>query len=313
MTRMTFPGLNLYARRLALALAIAPVALAIGQQRPAAPAKSQPTASLATSDQGDTQEKLLALLRVSPVLARVVADDPSLIANQDYIARYNPELAQFLQDHPEVGRNPQFYLFSDLRDQGHRNYQLLAPKLGFDPPREPHEHPLLHFVTDGVGPFLVMVCVGGALLWLIRLLLQNRRWGKIFNMQSTVHGQLIDKFGSSQELITYMQTDAGRRFLEAAPIATEFDQKRLPNVVSRVLTSLQIGVVLSMMGTGLILLRHGVTMVSDARVIFLVLGVVLLMPGLGFILSAGVTWMLAKRLGLMPDASELPSELKARQ
>ena len=38
----------------------------------------------------------------------------------------------------------------------------------------------------------------------------------------------------------------------------------------------------------------------------LVLGVVILMPGIGFILSAGITWMLAERLGLMPESKERP-------
>jgi len=33
----------------------------------------------------------------------------------------------------------------------------------------------------------------------------------------------------------------------------------------------------------------------------LVLGTIALMPGLGFIISAGVTWVLAGRLGLMPE------------
>ena len=32
-----------------------------------------------------------------------------------------------------------------------------------------------------------------------------------------------------------------------------------------------------------------------------VMGTLALMPGVGFILSAGVTWVLAKRLGLMPE------------
>jgi len=30
-------------------------------------------------------------------------------------------------------------------------------------------------------------------------------------------------------------------------------------------------------------------------------GTLLLMPGIGFILSAGVTWVLAQRLGLLPE------------
>jgi hypothetical protein len=35
----------------------------------------------------------------------------------------------------------------------------------------------------------------------------------------------------------------------------------------------------------------------------LVFGTLALMPGLGFIISAGVTWVLAGRLGLMPEPS----------
>jgi hypothetical protein len=38
----------------------------------------------------------------------------------------------------------------------------------------------------------------------------------------------------------------------------------------------------------------------------LVLGTVILMPGLGFIISAGITWILAGRLGLMPESPEAP-------
>jgi hypothetical protein len=34
----------------------------------------------------------------------------------------------------------------------------------------------------------------------------------------------------------------------------------------------------------------------------LIFGTVVLMPGLGFIISAGVTWVLAARLGLMPES-----------
>jgi hypothetical protein len=41
----------------------------------------------------------------------------------------------------------------------------------------------------------------------------------------------------------------------------------------------------------------------------LLLGTVALMPGLGFIISAGVTWVLAGRLGLMPENPGGPAKL----
>jgi hypothetical protein len=261
-----------------------------------------PTAPpVATMTQGATQQKLLELIRVSPSLAKTVAIDPSLVSDTEYVQKNNPDLAQFLTEHPEVVRNPGFYLFSDLREQGQPNYDVMRPKTGFDEPRR-EEHPIIDMLQ---GPFLGVVAFVAFLLavfWLLRLLLENRRWGKIFGMQSSVHAQLIEKFGSSQELLTYMGTDAGKRFLEAAPIATEFDQKRLPNVVARVLTSAQVGVVMAMLGAGFLALRNSVPGVDGHRAM-LALGMIVLMPGLGFILSAGVTWVVAKRLGLMPDES----------
>jgi hypothetical protein len=45
----------------------------------------------------------------------------------------------------------------------------------------------------------------------------------------------------------------------------------------------------------------------------LVLGTIALMPGLGFIISAGVTWVLAGRLGLMPEKPKAPIDSKEQQ
>jgi hypothetical protein len=119
--------------------------------------------------------------------------------------------------------------------------------------------------------------------------------------------RLIEKFGSNQEIAAYMETEAGKRFLEAAPIPIGFEtEQRIPNAIARVLTPLQIGVVLVLLGVGFFLLRHVHPGMSEPM---LVLGTVALMPGLGFIISAGFTWLLAGRLGLIPDshaASERP-------
>src|ERR1700760_2465596 len=120
-----------------LTLVTAPV---IAQQRPAPrmpppsadAAKAQPAAPPIANDAGETQQKLMALLKVSPTLGDILSYDPNLLSDPQYIGRYNPELVQFLEQHPEVARNPQFYLFSDIRGEGHRNYELLSPRAGFE-------------------------------------------------------------------------------------------------------------------------------------------------------------------------------------
>ncbi len=55
---------------------------------------------------------------------------------------------------------------------------------------------------------------------------------------------------------------------------------------------------LVLLGIGLLLLRHAG---PEMETPMLLLGTVVLMPGIGFIISAGITWLLAARLGLMPD------------
>ena len=103
-------------------------------------------------------------------------------------------------------------------------------------------------ISDGI-PFLVFLCILGALLWLVHVLLENRRWNRIFKLQTDVHGKLIERFGTSQEVLTYMSTEAGKRFLEATPIAVGFEPSQpMPSPVARVLTPLQIGIVMSLLG-----------------------------------------------------------------
>jgi hypothetical protein len=108
-----------------------------------------------------------------------------------------------------------------------------------------------------------------------------------------------------------MNTDAGKRFLEAAPIPIDFERdQRIPAALSRVLVPLQIGVVLTLLGAGLLSLRHSLPDVSASLLVF---GIVILMPGIGFIISAGITWLLAARLGLTPRSTQTLIDSEGRQ
>jgi hypothetical protein len=246
-------------------------------------------------DLATTQEQLIKLLRLSPTLTTVVEHDPTLLSNLEYVNRNNPQLCQFLQFHPEIGRNPEFYLFSKLKDGGSPDERLeraVWPDLV--PPQR--DTPMGERFMNDLEPVLAFACVMGVFIWLTRLFVENRRWGRIFKLQMEAHGKLLDKF-AAPELLAYMETEAGRRFLEAAPIPVFNREERVPSAVARVLTPLQIGVVLTLLGLGFFFLSH--TFVEIAKPM-LVLGTVFLMTGLGFIISAGLSWKLASRLGLMP-------------
>ncbi|MGA9670581.1 MAG: hypothetical protein WBQ94_15325 [Terracidiphilus sp.] len=275
------------------------------------PAPAQPPVAVSDRDLASTQEELIKLLRLSPTLTTVVEHDPSLLSNQDYVNRNNPQLGQFLSSHPEIARNPEFYLFSHLdgeRDRDHALERAVWPELD----QRPHSSGAGEIIQP-LSAVLAFACFLGTIIWLLRQFLENRRWSRIFKLQSEVHSRLIDKFSTNQELALYMATDAGKRFLEAAPISAGIEPEQpVPNAVARVLTPLQIGIVLVLLGIGLFLLRH---VSHDAEAPMLIFGTVVLMPGLGFIISAAVTWVLAARLGLMPGnpASTVGSSFDHRQ
>jgi hypothetical protein len=268
--------------------------------RPGQPSTANPS-QMSEKDLATLQDQFLQELRLSPTLAEVVARDPSLLSNAEYVNRNNPELGQFLQSHPEIAKNPDFYLFNNLHGEHEPPSETLERKLWPQMSRQESSGIDSALVNDGI-PFLVFLCMLGALLWLTHVLLENRRWNRIFKLQTDVHGRLIERFGTSQEVLTYMGTDAGKRFLEATPIAVGFERSQpVPSPVARVLTPLQIGVVMTLLGVGLLSLRHSV---PDGSTALLVIGMVILMPGFGFIISAGITWGLARHLGLMPESGD---------
>ncbi len=287
--------------------------LAVAQPKQAPVSPVAP--ALSEQDFVATQEELIRLLRLSPKLTTVVARDPSLLSNQEYVSRNNPQLAQFLDGHPEIARNPDYYLFTRHEGRGRRGEDVLEravwPEFARDEPTISQE-----FIHDFI-PFLVFLCILAALAWLVRLLLENRRWSRIFKLQTDVHSKLIDRFGTNQELLTYMDTEAGRRFLEAAPIPMSFETgQQVSSAIAKILTPLQIGIVMTLLGIGFLFLRQAI---AELRIPMLVVGTAMLMPGIGFILSAGITWVLAGRLGLMPEKHsisqglDMPFDPKGRQ
>jgi hypothetical protein len=283
---------------------------AFAQPKPAAPPNAAPAAMPSDEELAATREQVLALLRMSPTLTQVIETDPTILSDQDYITRTNPQLAQYLTQHPEVVRNPDFYLFSNIPGASGRHVTSLHRRTGDnDNYNEPPTDAELHrrFLMD-LMPFIGFLVIIASLFWLIRILLENRRWSRVFRLQSEVHAKLIDRFANNQELLHYMETEPGRRFLEAAPIPVAVDRNQpLPGGLARVLGPLQFGIVLSLLGIGLLILQRSLPDIADGLLVF---GVVALMPGLGFIISALIAWRISTRLGLMPHP---PAELPDRQ
>ena len=277
---------------------------------PAQAAKSAVPTTVSVADEQvvqQNQEELIRLLRVSPVLTSVVERDPSLLGNAEYVNHTNPELGKFLESHPEMAKNPDFYLFNGISGQGGRRVPALERKVWPENNGGPPEDPVYDVIQHGVMPVVAFLGFLGAVTWLLQMFMANRRWQRVFKTQMDVHSKLIERFGTSQELVQYMESEAGKRFLEAAPIPVNFEgDQKVPNIIGRVLMPLQIGAVMTLLGAGLLAARHSSTRGMES--LLLLVGIVILMPGLGFILSAVITWVLAGRLGLMPAGAGLEGE-----
>jgi hypothetical protein len=278
----------------------------------------QAASSTAASDQelAATRLQLYKLLRMSPKLTTVIARDPSLLSDREYVDRNNPQLAQFLQEHPEIARNPEFYLFANPSDENGENQELgsgrreLLVERAVWPELSERERQVVREQSwqrsrGDTGDFMAFAAfafVLGALLWLTRVWMQNRRWGKIFKVQTDTYSKLLEKFSTStnEELLAYVRSDTGKRFLESASMPLNLESSpQMGGLVSRVMGSLQLGIVLTLVGIGLLAVRNRI---GDPAPL-LIFGILGLTLGLGFIISAGFSFALGKHLKLLPKGN----------
>jgi len=237
-----------------------------------------------TLSSSQTREELHALLRnYPPQISTVLRLDPTLLGNQAYMATY-PDLTAFVAQHPEIAHNPGYY-FPDYMDFGSGGYQIWRELLG------------------DVGGFLIFLIFTSVLVWGIKTLIEQRRWSRLAAIQTEVHSKLMDRFTSNEELLAYLQSPAGKRFLEAAPIPLEAGPKPMSAPVGRIFWSLQAGLVMIATGIGFDLVSLRVHD-SDSSAALYGIGVIALLVGVALVISAGVFYLLSRRFGLwQPNVS----------
>jgi hypothetical protein len=274
----------------------------IAQARPAEPPAAQapvppPIAvSPMEADASETRGQLRELLsKYPPDLGRILKLDPSLMRQPDYLAQY-PGLTAFLAAHPEVHRNPNYYL------------EFVRQNYDYNEPPDPNRRGIAMWsdLMEAMSVTFAMIFVGLTLAWLVRTVLDHRRWLRISRVQTEVHNKLLDRFAGTSDLLTYIQTPAGQKFLEASPIPLDAPSKGIAAPISRMLWSLQIGVVLAVVGLGFQFISRSV--LQEAAEGMWVIGILGLSFGIGFILSAVISYVLSRRLGLFEPSMPLGSE-----
>lgn len=256
-------------------------------EKPATAAEATDTAE--SFDSRSTREQFDAILDRHPREVGVMLKlDPTLFRNEAWISAY-PALRDFVAAHPEVPQNASYYL-----------ERVYVP--GDEVP-EPPALRMTRQMIEGVQVFVVMLTFLGAATWLIRTLLEHRRWSRVSKVQTEIYNKLLDRFTSHEDLMRYVQSEAGKNFIQSAisPISTG-TSPQLAAPVGRILWSAQAGIVLVMIGFGLQFVSGRLH--PDAAGAISTFGILALCAGLGFALSAFVAWVVSRRLGILPPAPD---------
>jgi hypothetical protein len=223
-----------------------------------------------------------------PNLGEVLKLDPALMTNQNYLQTY-PGLAAFFTAHPEVTRDPGYYLdfARTARDiERERDYARV--------PRSAAAEQIQDIFT-----FLAVAsAVGGiafVLIWLVRTILAHRRWLRSTKLQMDIHNRLMERLSSSADVQAYLESAATNRLLLDMPVVLDSPAGR-GAPVNRIIWSVQAGIVLGMAGIGLLI---GQRYWPDAENVLTIPGVLILTVGAGFVLASAASYILSKRLGLL--------------
>lgn len=239
----------------------------------------------------ETRRDLEELLKqYPPTLPRILRLDPSLLTSAEYLKPY-PALAAFLTQHPEVPHNPAYF------------FQAYDGSYGVRQTAQERAIDMWRNAIEGFMIGVLLLGIGSGVIWLIKTLIEHRRWSRLSKIQTDVHNKLLDRFTANEDLLAYIQTPAGRRFLESTPIALE-SPRAIGAPLGRILWSAQAGAVLTVLGLGVALVsRNSLEEVAAPLAAF---GVVIIALGLGFVVSAILAYVLTRRFGLLNGQNAVP-------
>jgi hypothetical protein len=222
--------------------------------------------------------------QLPPSVHEVLRIDPTLLYRADYIGNY-PVLAAFLEQHPEIAHSPAFFI-------GERHFDERPSSPGEAAARAVRD--MVEFLTI----VLVVATITTGVILLVRTAVEHRRWQRALRAQTDLHAKLIDRFGSSDELLAYLQSPAGKLLTETPNLPQAVPRPSMAAPLSRIFWSLQAGIVIGALGAGLVFVS-GSPNDPDVAAFLRGVGTVILMIGVGFAASAAVSYFLSQRLGLV--------------
>ena len=147
--------------------------------------------------------------------------------------------------------------------------------------------------SDNIAIVMVMGTLGICVVTIVRTAMDHIRRTRSERTQAEMFNTLMNKLGSGPEVLSYMETEAGKSLLKAPPEVR-------PSPYARILNSVHLGVVLTILGIGILSLQAMLNGDRDA----LIIGTLILTVGIGMLSAAAASWVLSKKLGLMETGRE---------
>jgi hypothetical protein len=209
------------------------------------------------------------------------------MTSEAYLAPY-PMLAEFLRQNPGVTHNPGFFVGpsrSEL-DQSSR-YNSTA-----------------HEISEDFAALLVLgglMTLMGLIAWGMRNLIEHRRWLRASKAQSEAHARVFDRLSSNEDVLAYIQSPAGQRYLQSAPLAIE-GARSFGAPIGRILLAAQAGTVVAFLGGGLWFASTRLAVnpnATEVAPVFFTASMVVIAVGLGLLASSAIAYVLSRQLGLL--------------
>ncbi len=247
-----------------------------------------PVSAVSSLDADETRRQLEDVLKAyPPSLPRIMRMDPTLVNNDAYLQTY-PALATFLTQHPEIKHNPGYFFAQYDRDVGGSYYRETPQDRAIQ---------MWRSTIEGFTIGTVIIAIASGVIWLVKSMIDHRRWSRLSKSQSEVHNKVLDRMQSNEDLLAYIQTPAGKRFLESAPIQMD-SPRSIGAPFGRILWSAQAGAVLTVLGLGITLVSQ--TTLEEVAAPLAAMGAIVGALGVGFIVSAVLAYALTRRFNLMP-------------
>ena len=123
---------------------------------------------------------------------------------------------------------------------------------------------------------LAFLAIVGTVLYMIAITIRRKQ-------RMTMQQHVLDKFASAKDFAEFLQSEAGQKYLMGFTDAAASPR-------SSILNSVRLGIVLVFAGAGL----H----IQDVAMAARRVGMMLMMIGIGFLVSAAVSYVLARKLKL---------------